>query len=548
MIIPFYIYEKSIQFVIFVLLIQFQYECYYHKKNHYQQINASSPSLSIVSQLHSFHINTDIVIFRSIKSWMMISSDIIILVEDQSLCIHVLHYFPYVRCILHKCLQSQLHIPMVNCLLITGQENSKSNTIMYINSDVIMSPNTSIVISKVATKFPSFLIVGRRTYYAAGNNISEALHSENIFEYLLKQGKLDTDVAMDYFIFTRNSLPLDLMPNFLVGNTHWDNWLFSATLYYRYSSTIVIDATSQITAIHLEKSSLMGKRLGYSYNIDLFLNANFTSFLHCAMTYNAGKVSYATYTLLPNDDFNKSYVGEQFHIRNYLQSYLNPLDYLLIVSLSKDTLSFFDFHLQYLSRLQSLKYLYVAEDQQSKDFIIKKHLNVFNEYISDIELLSTITSFGYGVLFINPSILLLSNPFEAISRNRFSKHVHRYNAITINDKSTMSFNKFVMIPSCSKTDTILKKLIPIVSEAYSANDRLEAILEKYKSYNRLGLFDESIAISGSYLESNINIIEEYPPFLYLDNNEKSKPSSIPLRLKSLSQLIMRNVSKFPSFN
>ena len=40
-----------------------------------------------------------------------------------------------------------------------------------------------------------------------------------------KQTVYDADVAIDYFITTRNGYPCEVVPNFVIGKSGYDNWL-----------------------------------------------------------------------------------------------------------------------------------------------------------------------------------------------------------------------------------------------------------------------------------------------------------------------------------
>jgi hypothetical protein len=163
--------------------------------------------------------------------------------------------------------------PTMPCLLQTGEALARNKVVMFTNPDILFSGVRQTLAAAVEAH-GSFVVVGGRQDVNA-SDLCERFHVRthtNLLR-LAHMGTPHTKWAMDYYLFTKSSLPFASMPPFLIGNWRWDNWLLDATL--RYTRVAVIDATATILALHLKTSSIgLSDRTGAEYNNRIWLADN----------------------------------------------------------------------------------------------------------------------------------------------------------------------------------------------------------------------------------------------------------------------------------
>ena len=116
----------------------------------------------------------------------------------------------------------------------------------YVNADIILMTDFLEGAGRVAARWRTFLLVGRRWNL----DVTEPLDFSSGWEVRLRRlvasaGRLHPPSGMDYFVF-RRGLWRD-MPPFAVGRNVWDNWLLYGA---RARHAPLIDATDAITAVH----------------------------------------------------------------------------------------------------------------------------------------------------------------------------------------------------------------------------------------------------------------------------------------------------------
>ena len=144
---------------------------------------------------------------------------------------------------------------------------------MYTNPDFVYG-GVRETVAAVRQHSGNFVIVGRRVSIDAAplcRRRSTMRHTE-ILRLGHELGQVDPEHAgwaMDYFIFTKYSLPLASMPPFIVGVWRWDNWLFGEVV--RFGAAHVVDASDTIAATHIGRTSVgLSERSGAKYNNDLW--------------------------------------------------------------------------------------------------------------------------------------------------------------------------------------------------------------------------------------------------------------------------------------
>jgi hypothetical protein len=135
--------------------------------------------------------------------------------------------------------------PLLDFVFQQAQGLASNDLLCYVNSDIIF----------LSDFLPSFKKIGFECFLTAGQRWDLEIKSPLDFQdkvwenrlklTLAKDGCLHPKAGIDYFVFTRNWL--GSMPPFAVGRVGWDNWFIYNS---RARKVPVIDATSQITAIH----------------------------------------------------------------------------------------------------------------------------------------------------------------------------------------------------------------------------------------------------------------------------------------------------------
>lgn len=136
--------------------------------------------------------------------------------------------------------------PLLQPAFEKANECAEHDTLCYVNSDIIILNDlveaTSLAIGS------SRLLVGRRINIKVDRSIFALGESWDckLRELAQTTGCPHGPSAMDYFIFRRNELPVEL-ENFAVGRPLWDNWMLMQSRRRRMQ---VVDITAQATVLH----------------------------------------------------------------------------------------------------------------------------------------------------------------------------------------------------------------------------------------------------------------------------------------------------------
>ncbi|WP_159784588.1 tetratricopeptide repeat protein [Sodalinema gerasimenkoae] len=142
---------------------------------------------------------------------------------------------------------SELGTPLISGLFQAAQNLASNDLLVYINADIILLDDFIPAISKVASTFSRFLVVGRRWDLDLNRPID--FRNEN-FPIMMRnlvreEASLHEVTGIDYLAFTKNLW--DAIPDFTVGRAAWDIGMVYKVLE---NQDPVVDATSVITAIH----------------------------------------------------------------------------------------------------------------------------------------------------------------------------------------------------------------------------------------------------------------------------------------------------------
>ncbi len=134
-----------------------------------------------------------------------------------------------------------------------GADSAGSPLICYLNADIILLADFIESIRKAREYLGNndFFISGRRRNVDVDYLIDygNPQYEKEIKALLKNRGRLEIASAIDYFVFPRYIAGriIDIMPDFVVGVTPWDNWF----LYMMHKLNLpFVNATHDITAIH----------------------------------------------------------------------------------------------------------------------------------------------------------------------------------------------------------------------------------------------------------------------------------------------------------
>lgn len=235
-------------------------------------------NLTIVTELSTYNASsrdlkttiTDI----AIRSWILNSKNVLIFVEDESLCKSITDKFPPVSCRLHRCNHHDYGIPVVSCLMLMGETVSTTEYILFTNGDITFSPLRQ-VLSTISQEVPNFVVAGQRIDIHSSKALESNLTSvRSIMALALQEGELHGESAIDYFLYPKKLSIALQMPPFLLGNWKWDNWVLHD--YIISERVTVVDATHDIHAVHVGATAkALGLRPGAIYNSRIFESATF---------------------------------------------------------------------------------------------------------------------------------------------------------------------------------------------------------------------------------------------------------------------------------
>ena len=133
--------------------------------------------------------------------------------------------------------------PFISSIFEKAIEYSQTETLCYVNSDIILFNDFPRTIENLISKKKYFGVGKRHTIEI--EKILDFSDQSKISDYYLKNSKFDSYTGSDYFIFHKKSIRD--MPNFLIGRTCWDNWL----MYNAAKNNLnQIDCSLDIACIH----------------------------------------------------------------------------------------------------------------------------------------------------------------------------------------------------------------------------------------------------------------------------------------------------------
>jgi hypothetical protein len=144
--------------------------------------------------------------------------------------------------------RAEFGMPLVNDMFLRAERISGSDSLCYVNSDILLMNDFARALSTVeAWSGPQpFLMVGRHREVGIDELLDfTGCWEDRIHELLGRDGERGPSLALDWFAFSRGLF--GEMPPFAVGRAGWDNWMVYGA---RRHGARVIDASPVVNAVH----------------------------------------------------------------------------------------------------------------------------------------------------------------------------------------------------------------------------------------------------------------------------------------------------------
>ena len=181
---------------------------------------------------------------NAIGSWMCLPETEVILVGDEPGLAEAAYEFGVQY--LPDVARNPEGTPLVSSIFSLARQASSAPLLVYVNADILLTPDLVDSARKVMSMARKFLIVGQRWDL----DVTQPLDFSGDWAVSLKDeahahGVLHRPMGSDYFIFPRDCFAD--MPEFAIGRAGWDNWMIYKS---RKEGWATVDATSSIMIIH----------------------------------------------------------------------------------------------------------------------------------------------------------------------------------------------------------------------------------------------------------------------------------------------------------
>lgn len=182
---------------------------------------------------------------NAINSWMHLGKEVNVLLvgEEDGLSEAAKKYG--IR-LLKKVARNSRGTPLVSSIFGLAREYSTSPLLVYLNADIMVTPDFVNVARDVMRHTEDFLVVGRRWDL----DLSERLDFsgkwvDRLADLIKTKGRLHPTGGSDYFIYPRNCF--QQIPDLSIGRAGWDNWMIYEA---RRCGWKVVDASQTYKVVH----------------------------------------------------------------------------------------------------------------------------------------------------------------------------------------------------------------------------------------------------------------------------------------------------------
>jgi len=203
------------------------------------------PLITLFSAPKPF-INPHIAMIQrnAIKSWTLLPDvDVILLGEEQGLAeaareLGVKHIAHVER--------NANGVPLISSMFKLARENSNSDLLCIINTDMVLMPDFVEAAKKVKGLRSEFVLLSQRWDLDVTKPLDfSGDWSRGLRSMVHGQGQLHRPAGSDFFLFPR-SCYMDV-PSFVIGRSGWDNWMIYRA---RKENWAAVDCTPSVMIVH----------------------------------------------------------------------------------------------------------------------------------------------------------------------------------------------------------------------------------------------------------------------------------------------------------
>jgi len=210
--------------------------------------------LTLFATAKPFRDHAGIIQRNAIRSWTRLHPNVeVILFGDDEGAAEIAREFglrhePYIQ-------RNEFGTKRLDYMFARAQELARNELLCYANCDIILFPEICDAISRVSSKRPRFLMVGRRwdTDITEPLAIGDPEVDAQVLQLAHRTGVQRGPDAVDYFAFRRGLY--SRMPELVIGRVWWDHWLVWKA--WKEGATVV-DVSPLVTAVH--------QNHGYAYH------------------------------------------------------------------------------------------------------------------------------------------------------------------------------------------------------------------------------------------------------------------------------------------
>ena len=181
---------------------------------------------------------------NAIKSWTLLQDVDILLIGAESGVEEIanefgVQYLPDVKC-------SQGGTPLISSMFQLARENSSSDLLCIINTDMLLFPDFLEATRRSKLQLERFILLSQRWDL----DVTEPIDFSDGWvdrqsSIVKRQGSLHRPSGSDYFLFPRACYTE--VPDFAIGRAGWDNWMIYKA---RQEKWPIIDCTPSVMVVH----------------------------------------------------------------------------------------------------------------------------------------------------------------------------------------------------------------------------------------------------------------------------------------------------------
>jgi len=187
----------------------------------------------------------DLIQRNAIGSWLQMGNDVeVLLMGDEAGIAEAARDFKVTH--VENVKKNEQGTPLISSIFEKANEISEASSLMFVNSDMLLLPETKEMTSRVQKDTAKFILLGQRYDLDVDQKLEYSSGwIQRLRDDVRTRGYLHPLGGSDYFIFPRSLYKG--IPEFAVGRAGWDNWM----IYYGMSQGwLVVDATPSLLVVH----------------------------------------------------------------------------------------------------------------------------------------------------------------------------------------------------------------------------------------------------------------------------------------------------------